>query len=231
MSPWASGVRCSFVLRCGAVVLRSMSRQRKVRPGWTTLAANDKLPMSDRSSLFLHWARRPQSPRIVRSAESLSAGRDNVHASESISIPSIFNWVAGPTTLSMPSETGMSRASKTANMVFFCIAVVERSGSGDGGPTVKKPSREFEVRYPIVVRQDELEAVGQVVEYGRCQAQAKWELQVDIVVRLPDAPEQWAVLRVNGDEPERAAQVHLRHKGPFSMAGHQCCYIVDRGVG
>ena len=57
-----------------AVVLRSMRRRMNVRPGGTTLAAKDSVPMRDRSSRLeqsVHWS---QVARAVWRVDNLSRG-------------------------------------------------------------------------------------------------------------------------------------------------------------
>ena len=64
-----------------------MSLRKNIRPGLITLHTNDNLPISDSSSLFVHFLRDIQNGSVDSSSLYLSSGILMVRFDELISIP------------------------------------------------------------------------------------------------------------------------------------------------
>ena len=93
----------------------SKSRRQKVRPGGTTLAANDREPVNESNSRLVYCTRCTQKSRMLFSSDSFEAGSLISHAWEPNSMPKNVTIVDGGHTLSGPSASGTRRCSTTAS--------------------------------------------------------------------------------------------------------------------
>ena len=87
----------------------------KCRPGFTTLQANDKEPISDNNSRLVHFLRCDHIDSLSDSSLYLSGGSLMMRCSVSISIPRYVRSWEGPTILSGAKGTPSSRNA------FLCL--------------------------------------------------------------------------------------------------------------
>ena len=128
-------VRVTVVSKEVIDVDRSIILRRKVLPGGTTLAANEKRPMRERRSCFVTTDFASQEERDSLICASLSGGRWALRRSVSRSIPRNGSRVAGPSSLS--SAMGMF---STLNSHLITVRFYEHSPVL-GAPKVRKSSR------------------------------------------------------------------------------------------
>ena len=128
MSSFASEGTATGASRLGSVAALSNRRLQNVRPAGMTLAAKDRLPARDSSSLLVHICFDSHAASASRRSASFAAGRRSSQAAVSSSIPRNVIEVDGGHTLSSPSANGMFSMSNTASSVLNLSIAAELGG-------------------------------------------------------------------------------------------------------
>ena len=134
-SALASRVRVTWWWRGTTVVLRSMSRRRKILPGGTTLQANASLPMSESRRRFVHVRFPRRSKMALRISVFRSAVMEACMEVVSRRMPRNVREVEGPSSFS--TFVGAFMDLQTS----FILAMFWEHIGDPAGPAVKKSSR------------------------------------------------------------------------------------------
>ena len=112
-----------------------MRRLTNIRPDGITFEANESLPISERSSLFVHFLTSDHFFRTETKAVNLSSGNLNDMVLESISIPRNVRAVNGPKVF-----LGAKGTPRLLNKDIV-VSISSIHWCEDGGPAKKKLSK------------------------------------------------------------------------------------------